>query len=274
MIDNKIAIITVVYNNYTVIEDFMKSLQSQTNKDWELFIADLSDKKQPIQGYDIPFTVINGKNKGYAHGVNLGIKEAIKKNITRYVVINSDVFFKKVFIEEIQKSLNEYPNTLIGGKIYYAPGYEFHKDRYTKSDEGNVIWYAGGTVDWNHALTFHTGVDEVDKGQFNKIKETGFITGCLTCFDKNVVDRIGFWDEEYFLYYEDSDYSERAKRAGIKLIYNPDIVLWHKNAQSTGGSGSNIHQKYQEKARLRYAVKYAPLRTKLHVIKNYYFKLM
>ncbi len=84
MAKDTISIITVVYNNYTVLEDFMKSLQSQTNKNWELFIADLSDKKQPIKGYDIPFTIIDGENKGYAHGVNLGIKEAIKKNITKY----------------------------------------------------------------------------------------------------------------------------------------------------------------------------------------------
>ncbi len=271
MANNKIGIVTVVYNNYDILEDYMKSLHQQTNRNWELFIADLSDKRNSIKGYeDIPYTVIDAKNKGYAHGVNVGLKAAIKKGFEKFIVMNSDVFFKKDFIEEIEKTFQKYPTALFGGKIFYAPGFEFHKNRYTKADLGKVIWYAGGTVDWNHALTYHVGVDEVDKGQFDTEKETEFITGCLTCFDKQVIDTIGYWDEKYFLYYEDSDFSERAKKAGIKLIYNPAIELWHKNAQSTGGSGSEMHHRFQERARVRFALKYAPLRTKLHIIKNYY----
>ena len=89
------------------------------------------------------------------------------------------------------------------------------------------------------------------------------------CFDSEVVDKIGFWDEKYFLYYEDADYCERAKKHNIKLWYDPSIVIWHKNAQSTDGSGSVTHQKYQKKAQMRFALKYAPLRTKLHVLKNF-----
>lgn len=267
--NNKIAIITVLYNNYDVIQDFMTSLEKQTNRNWELFIADLSDNPQKLDGYDIPFHIIPAENKGYAHGVNVGLKEALSNGIEKFVVINDDVFFKEDFIENIALSFKKNASSVIGAKIYYAPGFEFHKDRYEKKDIGKVLWYAGGSVDWNHALTFHRGVDEVDTGQFDTKEETGFITGCLTCFDKNVVDTIGFWDDEYFLYYEDSDFCERAKRAGIKLIYDPHIILWHKNAQSTGGSGSTIHTSSQKKARLRFGLKYAPLRTKLHLLKNY-----
>lgn len=272
MENNKIAIITVVYNNYDILDEYFGSLQKQTNTNWELIIADLSDNRKPIKNNTIPYSLIEAKNKGYAHGVNVGLKAAIDAGLKQFVVMNSDVFFKKNFVEEISNSFEKHPHSLFGGKIYYAPNYEFHTDRYEKKDLGKVIWYAGGIVDWNHALTYHVGVDEVDTGQFNTAKETEFITGCLVCFDKNVIDEIGFWDENYFLYYEDSDYCERAKKAGLKLMYNPQIELWHKNAQSTGGSGSEMHHRFQERARVRFALKYAPLRTKLHIIKNYYLR--
>lgn len=89
-------------------------------------------------------------------------------------------------------------------------------------------------------------------------------------FDKKVVERVGHWDEDYFLYFEDADFCEKAKRKKIQLYYDPSIILWHKNAQSTGGSGSSLQQKYQLKNRLKFALKYAPLKTKLHLLWNYF----
>jgi GT2 family glycosyltransferase len=90
-------------------------------------------------------------------------------------------------------------------------------------------------------------------------------------FDKSVIDKVGFWDESYFLYFEDADYCVRAKRKGIKLYYDPSINVWHKNAQSTGGSGSSIHVKYQKENRVKFGFKYAPLKTKFHLVKNFLF---
>jgi GT2 family glycosyltransferase len=219
----------------------------------------------------MPCTVFHAKNKGYSHGVNEGIKKAIKEGFEAFVVINSDVVVKANFVENVLDELNKKPKCLIGGKIYYAKGYEFHKDKYRDEDLGKVIWYAGGTIDWANMYISHRGVDQVDTGQFDNIEETEFITGCLVCFDKEAFETIGPWNEKYFLYYEDSDFCERAKQKGYKLIFDPDIIIWHKNAQSTDGSGSALHQKYQEKNRIIFALKYAPLRTRMHVVKNFLF---
>ncbi len=265
-----IAIITVVYKNYSILDDFLQSLAAQSNKNFHLFIADASPERKEISAEGIEMTVIPIDNKGYAHGVNIGIKKAQSLGLNRYCVINDDVYFNKDFVQKLENTFEEHPKTVFGGKIYYAPGYEFHKDRYSKEDVGKVLWYAGGTVDWAHATTGHRGVDEVDEGQFDTLEQTEFITGCLTCFDQQVVEHIGYWDENYFLYYEDADYCERAKRNNIPLYYIPELTIWHKNAQSTDGSGSILHQKLQKKAQLRFSNKFAPLRTKLHVLKNYY----
>lgn len=269
MKNNQLAIITVFYNNYQVGDDFFSSLEKQNNKNFKLFIADLSDKekRQTIKS-SFPYSVIYSKNLGYAHGVNLGIKKAIKDGFINFCVVNNDVYFKENFVSQIVDSLKKYPFSLIGGKIYYAPGFEYHKNRYQKKDFGKVIWYAGGFFDWKNVFTLHRGVDEIDKGQYDQLERTEFITGCLMIFDKKVINRVGFWDESYFLYYEDADFCYRALKKGVNLYYNPKVVIWHKNAQSTKGPGSKIHQFYQEKNRLKFGLKYAPLKTKIHLIIN------
>lgn len=262
----KIALITVVYQNYSVLKDLFDSLKKQSNNNFHVYIADLSTTKKKIQSKDFPITVIFGKNKGYSHGVNLCLAQAEKDGISLYGVINNDIIVAENFIEKLQSSFASYPNSIIGGKIYYAPGYEYHKSRYNKSDIGKIFWYAGGTIDWNNVYMKHRGVDEIDRGQFDKPEKTDFVTGCLLCFDKKVLDKIGCWNEKYFLYFEDADYCEQAKRKNIPLIYNPNLVIWHKNAQSTEGSGSNIHTKYQRINRLRFGLRYAPLKTRFYLL--------
>lgn len=266
-----LAIITVVYENYGILTDFLKSLEHQTDTNFHLYIADLSDDKKIIKT-KIPHTVIEGQNKGYAYGVNLCIKKSRQIGCEEFCVVNNDIFFEKNFVEHVKKSLEKNPGSLIGGKIYYAPGYEYHKERYTKNDLGKVIWYAGGIIDWKHATTPHRAVDEVDHGQFDAFEKTGFINGALMIFDSSVIDKVGYWDERYFLYFEDSDFCERAIRKGIQLYYDPSIIIWHKVSQSTEGSGSRLHQRYQSSNRLRFGLKYAPLRTKIHLLINSFLK--
>lgn len=262
----KLAIITVVYNNYSVLDDFFSSLKNQTNQSFTLFIADLSNEKKTINQEKT--IIINGSNRGYAYGINLGLKKALSLGYNFFAVVNNDIYFKNNFVDLCLKILNKNKKTLIGGKIYYAPGFEYHK-KYQKKDLGKVIWYAGGTIDWNNVITPHFGVDQVDQGKFDKKIEVDFITGCLMVFDKELIKKVGFFDEDYFLYYEDADYCVRTKKNHLKLIYDPNLVIWHKNAQSTQGSGSKLHQKYQERNRFRFGLKYAPLKTKIHLLKNY-----
>ena len=274
-IQPKLALINVVYENYTVLDDFLKSLRNQSNKNFHLFLIDLSENKKNI--LDIykstinnhQSTIITGINKGYSYGVNIGLRKAISDGFKYFCVINNDVYFKENLIKDCLNSIIKHPASIIGGKIYYAPGYEYHKHRYKKSDLGKVLWYAGGLIDWNHALTPHIGVDEVDHGQFNSFKEVDFVNGALMLLDKSVVHKAGFWNESYFLYFEDADFCVRAQKVGIKLFYDPSLVIWHKNAQSTGGSGSKIHLRNQKINQLRFGLKYAPLTTKFHLLKNY-----
>ncbi len=271
----KIAIITVIYRNYDVLNDFLKTLQDQIKDSrCKIIIVDLTEKERRKKNIKPPpfVSIIYGKNEGYAYGVNKGLKYALEKGFEKFIVVNSDIIFSPNFCDAVQKAFQKYQGTILGGKIYYAPGFEYHEGRYSQNEKGSVLWFAGGSIDWNNVITKHRGVDEVDNGKYDKAQEVEFITGCLMLFDKEVIKKVGMWDEGYFLYYEDADFCVRAKRKGIKLIYEPSIIIYHKNAQSTDGSGSELHQFYQNKNRVRFGLKYAPLRTKFHLLKNLLIK--
>lgn len=265
---NKLAIIVTTINP-PVLVDFLESIERQNDKNFHVFIVDITDSLTSPSVNSSFVTFIKATNDGYAASLNTGLKRALIENYTKFCAINDDTFFQEDFVDSSLKALDVNPFSVIGGKIYYAEGYEHHKKRYKKEDLGNVIWFAGGKFDWDHVLSKHVGVDEVDKGQFDQKKEVDFITGALMLFDKRVLDKVGFWDESYFLYFEDADFCVRAKKKGLKLVYEPSIKIWHKVSQSTGGSGSSTQVKYQTKNRLRFGLKYAPLKTKAHLLKNF-----
>ncbi len=266
----KLAIITVIFKNYTILQDYFATLSKQTDTDFHIYVIDLTPAPEK---YDYPnyVTYSHDKNGGYAFGINQGVKQAIIDGYDLFCSMNCDVTVPENFVENCKKSISSHPSSLIGGKIYYYPGFEYHPKRYSKEDLGKVLWYAGGITDWKNVYITHRGVDEVDKGQYDNTAETTFITGCLMVYGKSLVEKIGHWNEDYFLYYEDADYCVRATRAKIPLIYDPSIVIWHKSGQSTSGAASSFQQSYLEKNRLMFGLKYAPLRTKLHLLKNYFF---
>lgn len=264
----QLAIILVNFESYQLTRELLDSLQNQTVHHFKVFISDLSRTKQSFT-HSVNHQIILGDNKGFAHGNNLAIREAIAQGYEVFAVLNNDTRVDNRFVESCLESINQHQDDLIGAKIYYEAGYEYHKDRYSKNDLGHVLWYAGGYTDWRHAYSIHRGVDEVDHEQYNQAEDTDFITGCFMLYSKAIYERIGEWDEAYFLYYEDADFCERAKRKGIRLLYDPSIVVWHKISQSAGGSGSALQKKYQEKNRIKFCLRYGPLRTSAHLLLNF-----
>ena len=200
-------------------------------------------------------------NLGFTGGNNVGIRRALEAGAELLWLLNNDTIVDKNALS----ILDVFDNTdvgIAGSKIYFAQGREYHKDRYVKNEQGKVIWYAGGIIDWNNMYASHRGVDEVDQGQYDKVEQTSFVTGCSMMVRREVFERIGLFDERYYLYLEDVDLCLRAARAGFKIVYVPTSVVWHLNAGSSA-SGSELHQYYQTRNRLLLGKQYAPLRTNI-----------
>lgn len=208
-----------------------------------------------------------GENLGFTGGNNFGIKRALKDSADYVFLVNNDTILDKdILVQLIEVVKKEEKSGILAPKIYFAPGYEYHHDRYKKSERGKVFWYAGGKIDWQNVIASHRGVDEVDKGQYDQIEETDYISGCGMLIKREVLEKIGLLDDKYYLYYEDADFSTKAKKAGYKLLFVPQAKMWHFNAGSSEVGGP-LHDYYMTRNRLLFGMRYAPLRAKIAIFK-------
>jgi GT2 family glycosyltransferase len=218
-----------------------------------------------IKGFKL---IKNQKNLGFAGGMNSGIKYALDNNADYVAVLNNDTILDEKLIVGLLETAKEHPKAgVICPKIYFAKGFEFHKGRYKKSELGKVVWYAGGDIDWNNVYGMNRGVDEVDKGQYDEVRETDFATGNCMFLNAKALNEARLFDEKYFMYLEDVDLCMRFKKAGWEVLYSPKGILWHKVAQSTR-IGSDLNDYFIHRNRMLFGILYAPLRAKIALIKE------
>ncbi len=228
--------------------------------------------KKELSKYPHAIYLDSPGNVGFAAGNNIGFRRALKDKVDIVVLINNDTVVPPDLVKNILSSpIQDDKVGIVGGLIYFAKGFEF-RENYQQADLGKVIWYAGGRHDWDNVYASHLGVDEVDRGQFDGIKDTDFITGCLFIIRSEVLEKVGLFDERYCLYFEDSDLCMRVKRVGLRLVIDPSIKLWHKVAQSSG-IGSPLNDYFLTRNRLLFGTTYATTRTKFALIREAIKKL-
>jgi hypothetical protein len=270
----KISVVTVDYNTHEATIALLKSLEKIKTSGFtlEIIVVDNGSEKKLEIGKKQNIKLVRlEENTGFTGGYNFGMKIALASDADYILIINNDTIVDQDLIVELQKVLERDKNIGIAvPKIYFARGHEFHKERYKKEDLGKVFWYAGGFIDWENVQSVHKGVDEVDHGQYDEIKKVEFATGCCMMFKREVLEKIGFFDEKYFLYFEDADLSERIKRAGYAIYFAPKAILYHLNASSSGGAGrGNALQDYFiTRNQMLFGFSYAPVRAKIALIKQ------
>lgn len=271
---DKITLVTVNYNTEEDTLNLLKSLDSVKigPLNFDIIIVDNGSSKAfvlPKNSADNITLIRSEINTGFSGGYNMGIKEALKNGASYVLAVNNDTIVDSDMIKELLKVLDSDPKIgMVVPKIYFAKGHEFHKDRYKKEELGKVFWYAGGNTDWANIKSIHRGVDEVDTGQYDQIQETDFATGCCIMLKREVLEKVGLFDDKYFLYYEDADLNERIKKAGYKIYYVPSAVLIHVNAASSGGPGNTLHDYFITRNQMLFGMKYAPFRSKVALIRQ------
>jgi len=263
----KVAIVILHFINKKLTEQCLESIKKLQTPNFKLqTIIVNNNPKENLEDLKRKFSdfafLETRENLGFAGGNNVGIKQALKDGADFVFIINNDTILdKNSAVQLIKASSLINQSGIFGPKIYFAPGYEFHRERYKPLDQGKVIWYAGGLIDWQNVLASHRGVDEVDKGQYDEQKETDFVSGCAMFVKREVFEKIGLLDQRYFLYWEDVEFCQRAKKARFKVIYTPQAKLWHLNASSSVVGGP-LQDYYITRNRMLFGMKYAPLRSK------------
>lgn len=270
-----ISIILVNYNTPQETKACLDSLFQVKTKGFRFNVVVVDNgSKKPLQlpskylehGVDL---LRSEANLGFTGGNNLGISHAIKSYQSDFIMmLNSDTVVAPDFLTELHEKLTADPKAGIAApKMYFHRGFEFFDKSYSQVERHHVIWYAGGSIDWVNLASFHRGVDEVDRGQFDQLTESDFATGCCILIRREIIERVGILDKQYFLYSEDVDYSLRVKEAGFKILFVPNSVIWHKIGRSSGGAGSKLQQYYQTRNRLLLTFKHGPIKAKMTAIR-------
>jgi GT2 family glycosyltransferase len=262
----KHAVVIVNFENWHDTVDCINSIK-KTKDTPHIVVVDNHSSDDSVHKLKESFPdldlVVAEENLGFSRGNNLGIAKALKLGAQVVYLLNNDTEVDSNLFFRAYRYVAD-KNRIAGAKIYYARGSEYHEDQ---KGQGNILWYAGGEFDWSMAISRHFGVDEEDRGQYDKVKQVDFITGCFMAIPRKVFKKIGFLREEFFLYLEDSEFCLHAKSAGVEVMYNPSLVLYHKNSGSTK-VGSPLVDYYMTRNRFFIAKHYGSLRLRVALLKE------
>lgn len=214
----KVCIIVLNYNGKDCLIDTLSSLRVLEYSEKRVIVVDnhsedesllLAQEKFPECEY-----IALEKNFGFAYGMNRGIEKALSYKETEAVwLFNYDaVADKKSLTELVKVSVAQENKSLLSPVIL---------------NEKGEHWFAGGKINQWRMRSEH-----ITQKPKDAVRETGFLTGCALFIPRNIIQEIGLLDERYFLYYEDADYSERAKKKNIKRIVVRDASVIHLEKSS------------------------------------------
>jgi GT2 family glycosyltransferase len=216
----KVAVVLLNWNGGGLTIPCIKSLLASDYLPWRIVVFDnaSTDGSPDEISKRLPDVHLmkSPTNLGFTGGNNAAIRHLLKEDADLIWILNNDTVVDKKCLGTMVKAMQEDPEIAgISGKILFE----------TPPD---LINYAG--AHWNY-WTFSArlrGLKEFDRGQYDQACDIGCLSGCSMLIRKEAFEAIGLLNERYFAYSEDVEWSLRATRAGLRLRYVPQAVLWHK----------------------------------------------
>lgn len=254
-----IGLVTVLFNSDQVLNGFFKSLSLQDYKNYHLYLVDNSPSaltKKLIQELTDQYSILNythievSSNCGVAKGNNIGIELSLSEGHSSILLLNNDIeFHQKNILSELVKMSSKSGYEIIVPKILFF--------------DTRRIWMAGGVFFWYKAATKHIGENQSNSSRFDHERKCNYAPTCFMIIHRSVFEKVGLMDENYFVYYDDTDFIYRAIDAGFHVNYLPQFEVLHKVSSSTGGGDSPFTIYYLTRNRFYFARKH------LNIFKRY-----
>lgn len=223
-----ILIILINWRQPQVTVECVHSLQKMDypNKQYVVIDNGSGDDSLDIFRQEIPFVKVLAlkDNFGFAKGANVGLRYAMEEKHQFALLINNDAFPEVDMLTKLFDSVE--PDTaLLSPKIYFDA-------------EPDLIWFAGGQQHSTLLEVRNRGQGEIDGPRWQISQDVDYLLGTCLLINLPLVSQLNFFDERYFMYYEDLDLSLRCRLAGFRLRLVSEAHLYHRVATSSGGLDS------------------------------------
>lgn len=212
----KIAIIVLNYNGQDCLLDCLSSLDALLYPNKRVIVVDnasldtsFAQAKQRFPHFSY---LQNTTNLGFAAGMNVGIHEALSHEAQWCLIFNNDAIADKNLLSTLIQESANHPQAGLLCPLIMKP----HSD---------TIWFGKGRLNFFRMRTEHILPSKKDLSQTTYPSE--FLTGCALFIRRTVLEKIGFLDENFFLYYEDADFCLRTRKAGFETLVVPAARVWH-----------------------------------------------
>lgn len=246
------TILILNYNGLKHLKDCLSSLYKQTYKDFQTILVDnnsIDGSKEFVRKkYPQIYLIANKKNLGAAGGWHVGSKYIRSlNNKPKYIVtLNNDVRLDPHFLEEGINILKKRKNLwFVAPKMYLY---------YSK----NILNSAGDIFYW-HGTAGNIGYGEKDGPKFNKEKEVFGVCTAGTFLRGGVFEKVGLFDIDFFYPLDDVDYFFRMQLQGMRGIYSPKPVMWHKHGATIKEMKEYNFSAYSHRNALYIIIKCYPL---------------
>lgn len=247
-----VSILIVNWNGKALLGDCLTSVTSQTYRNYEILVVDNGSTDGSVEYIKENFPTVriirNARNEGFARACNKGM---ICSRGEYIAVLNSDMELDTQWLEELTKPLQSQSIAATTAKALFF-------------DDREKINYAGGAVNFlGFAFPKHF---KESKDIDLEHETTQYVAGGLSCLRRKVLDEVGLFDEDFFMYFEDVDLSFRIRAAGYELALAPKAIVYHK-ADFKKMKDKLYHI---EKNRLRFLIKNYSLKTLLLIIPAFF----
>lgn len=235
----KIGVVTVTYNSDKVLQPFLSDLFAQSFHNFNLYVIDNASEDKTLKILDDlndnrVNQIRNHSNIGVAAANNIGIKKALEDKCSHILILNNDIEFSNTLFKDMLVSIKKENCSMMTPKIMY------HSDK-------DIIWYAGGGFKKSNGyLPYHTGFNENIKNNNYQSLYVDYASTCCLLIKKDVFETIGYMDEKYFVYFDDTDFLFRVKKEGVhKIYYDSQITLFHKVGSLTKSLTKEFERSYR-----------------------------
>lgn len=220
--------IATVVVNWQLREETTKCLLSLEHLDHpcRIIVVDNGSDDGSVEHISLHFPqaelIALPSNVGFGAACNRGIGHALQDPACEFIfLLNNDAIVHPHALSELMKAAQAHPQAgILGPKVYYQ-------------DAPRKIWYAGARRRRGVLAAADTGRGEIDRGQFDTVREVDYVFGTAMLIRRDVLECIGLFDECFFLYLEDWDFCIRAQKAGFALLFAPQAHVWHVGSAST-----------------------------------------